>query len=613
MSSYSKTMRGARALSPIPFTLTLLAAGLFGTPAPAEPVSSAPGAVGATGQEQILPDPNETFLDFLRQAEEAATQTVATSPTVTLADGTTTAAAPTTRTIPAWLSGPTTGTVMGLPLPLGLDDCVNLALKHSFTLQSSERDVKIASSTYRQEVFEFVPFVDIFSGYRFTDSKTGIRTGSGLERTRQHDVNVGVQVQQNLPTGGDLSIRDEVNRTRTWERYRVETVDPITGRVTDVSRDYFVSHEYGNTFDVTARQPLLRGGGLRVGMANLRLARIGQIQSALTDGIRRRDLVLSVIRTYFLILGAQLDAEVSLRAVDVRREFYEYTLDLYRVEHSLAEYQTGSAKIQWLNEQQRLRALQAQFLDSLDALLVLMGLPLETPLRLSEFTGQVPELSDLGLPDQETGVREALANRPELVLADLDMRRARINVDVARNATWPFLDLEASYGDTERGPHFSDVRDIDNRRTWSIGTLFDLPLPNVGNREALRRARLRLEKTEIAQESLERDISEEVRNLYRSLLANRDRIDILGEQKALADRTLEVETGRFREGESTIIQVRQAQDDAVQASTGYNNALLRYLADLASLYRAVGRSLYHELAAEDETRALGVFMPGDVR
>jgi outer membrane protein TolC len=556
----------------------------------AAPVTSST-AQSVTQNREPVSHTDRTFLEFLKHLQETSTSPLISTATVALIEGMSTATAATT--IPAWLAGPTTGTVEGTSLPLSLDACVSLALRHNFGLQNSRRDVAIAASSYRQEVFEFVPFVDLFSGYTYADSKTGLRDGSGLEQTRSHDVNVGMQAKQNFPTGGDLSIRQQVDRTRTTEQARVERVDPVTGRVTDVSHPSATNSEWSNSLDVTARQPLLRGGGLAVGMANLRLARLGQIEANLGDQIKRRDLVLSVIRAYFTILQRQLDARVSLDAIREKKRFYDETVTKHEL-GEIAESEIWRAKIQWLQEQQRSRQLQQSFLDSLDSLLILMGMPLETSYRLREFTGQVTDLPALGLTDPESCVREALANRPDVVLAEVALRRARINVETARNGTLPFLDIEASYGDKEAGTHLRDVRDPDERRTWSLGALFDIPFPNVANREALKRARLRLEKAETDRKSLERDITEEVRRLHRALLANRARVDILAETVALAERSLQLENARFYYGENTSTEVRQAQDDLFQARTDYNNAMLRYQSDLANLYRAIGRRLYQE-------------------
>jgi len=542
--------------------------------------------------EQNLPpvDLPRTYLDNVHWTATTATlPSIATAP-VALVERMSSATLPTT--VPLWLSGPSTGTVMGIPLPLTLDHCVQLALGFNFDLMNSQRDVLIADSQYVQEEFEFVPFVDVFSGYTYTDSKTGLRDGSGIEQTRANDANVGFRAGQKFPTGGDLSFGQTLDYTRTWAQSRIETVDSVTGR-THVAHETVAGHDWENGLDATLRQPVLRGGGLSVGMANLRIARLGRIQAELADRIRRRDVALSVIRSYFLILQNQLDARVSLDAIREKQRFYEES----KIKHDLgeiAESEIWRAEIPWLQEQQRSRQLQQSFQDSLDSLLLVMGLPIETPLRLREFTGAVTELRDLGLGDSDSCVREALANRPEILLADLAIRRARIDVDLARNGILPFLDLEANYADTENGPHLKNVRDLDRSRAWSLGALFDIPFPNKANREALKRARLRLEKAETDRQSLDRDITDGVRSLHRALLSNRERVTILAQTVALAERSLTLENARFYYGENTSTEVRQAQDDLFQNRTNYNNAKLRYQSDLASLYRTIGRPLYRE-------------------
>ncbi len=574
-----------------PFPVLLVAGTMVGGGRSVFPATTPTAGLILPERPPFSPVATSSFIDYFKQSQGATTASLlATTATLMVVEGMSTATAPTT--IPLWLAGPTTGSVLGIPLPLSLEQCVAIGLEFNFGLQNSRRDVRIAASQYRQEQFEFVPFLDIFSGYSYADSKTGIRDGSGLEQTRMHDLNVGVQVRQNFPTGGDLTIRQQLDRRRLWEQRRVETVDPVTGRVS-VSHPSERTYDWENSLDIRARQPLLRGGGLTVGMASLRLARIAQIQSEITNHIRRRDLANSIIRSYLVILQRQLDARVSLDAIREKKRFYDETI----VKHELgeiAESEIWRAKIQWLQEQQRSRQLQQSFLDSLDSLLLLMGLPLETPLRLEEFTGQISDLAVLGLTDPDACVREGLARRPEILAADLAIRRAQIDVEVAKNGLLPYLDLEARYGDDEQGPHLRDVRDLDRSRTWSLGTLFDWPFPNMANRQALTRAKLRLEKALTDRQSLERDITEEIRRLHRALLSNEERVKILAETVALAERSLQLENARFYYGENTSTEVRQAQDDLFQARTDYNNAKLRYQSDLASLYRALGRPLYSE-------------------
>jgi len=565
---------------------------VFARSAPPAPQATTVSSQSATEHPQSVVRTNETFLEFLRRTQATtATSPLVSTATVPLLEGVSTTVPATV--IPDWLAGPATGTVEGISLPLSLDNCVQLALRHNFGLQSSRRDLEIARSTYRQEVFEFVPFVDVFSGYTYADSKTGLRDGSGLEQTRSHDFSAGLRVQQNFPTGGDLSISQQVDRTRLSEQSRVERVDPVTGRVTDVSHPSTRQSDWTNALEVVARQPLLQGGGLNVGMANLRLARLGQIESRLTDQVRRREMVLSVIRNYFVILQRQLDARVSLDAIREKKRFYDETKDKHEL-GEVPESEIWRAEIQWLQEQQRSRQLQQAFLDSLDSLLLVMGLPLETSYRLREFTGQMTDLATLGLMDPEACVREALADRFEIALSEIAIRRSRIQVELARNGVLPSLDVEARYSDSEGGTHLRNVRSLNDRRTWSLGALFDLPIPNMARREALRRARLRLEKVEIERKSLDREIAEEVRRLQRALLSNRARVEILANTVALAERSLQLENARFQYGENTSLEVRQAQDDLFQARTDYNNALLRYQSDLASLYRAMGRPLYDQ-------------------
>ena len=58
-------------------------------------------------------------------------------------------------------------------------------------VRNADGDVAAAVSLLRQERWEFVPFVNLFSGFRYADSKTGIRSGTGVEFTPLNITAVG--------------------------------------------------------------------------------------------------------------------------------------------------------------------------------------------------------------------------------------------------------------------------------------------------------------------------------------------------------------------------------------------------------------------------------------
>lgn len=469
-----------------------------------------------------------------------------------------------------------------------LTECVRLALRGNFNLQNSARNLLAAQSEYRAAWAEFIPSLSIDASHSLAHDKEGYKQLGTLEKTETADTQADLTVTQRLPTGAEFKGVYGGGRERVHTRAS-HSKDEETGLMTGPGTNV-VEKEYDAAFDLSLTQPLLRGGGLERGTADLRRSRISKLREEIGDYISRRDTTLRVIRAYYEILKAELDIQVSEEALKEKRAFLEEA----KVRHALgliAQSEILRAEIQLLQEDTRAIDRQTALKRRKDALVQLLGAPLETPLVVSP-TALIDQAEAAEIPPLEIGVAEALALRAEMADNRLKLRSAEIDLAVRRNDVLPELDVTGEYSDDKQGEDWDVYGDLGEEHEKRVTVDLSVPLPNIERREARKRAELSLENARTDFDRTVNDIVSDAREAYRNVLSQERQLRVLRQLARQARESLNLERERFNFGLNTAKDVRDAQDDLFEAETQYNRALLDYQVQIASLYLAIGRPLY---------------------
>jgi outer membrane protein TolC len=237
-------------------------------------------------------------------------------------------------------------------------------------------------------------------------------------------------------------------------------------------------------------------------------------------------------------------------------------------------------------------------------------------------TMYVPEKEPV-IPVQDL-LSDALAHRPELAEARIDMTNRKISRKSARNAMLPTLDLVGWYGASalagEQNPlgtcAAGDSPQITGclppgsiRRTGianAFSTLFGYNYPDyavgfnltipIRNRTAQAdqiRSELEYRQAELRLQQLENQIGIEVRNAQFTLQQNRARVEAATKARDLAQHTFEIEQQKYRLGASTSFLVLKAQRDLALAESNRVTAMSAYEKSRVELDRATGLTLTH--------------------
>ena len=330
------------------------------------------------------------------------------------------------------------------------------------------------------------------------------------------------------------------------------------------------------------RQPLYRGGAIG---AAIRAAQLFYLRTDEEVRGQVQRTIYEVARNYFDVLLARRLEAVNREAVvsartqleDVRaklRRGAAYPYDVLRAEVELSNFRAEEI-------QQRNRANLAK-----TRLLKTMGVSQRAEVTLSDELGYEPVK-----PVLEEAVRIAHTNRPDLYLAELDVRLQREALRIARSRYWP--DVDAIFTNTwaRPDPHTT----LPNwGHEWVASVEMRWPIFDGLEREGRiieERARLRQQRIALA-DAEERTLLE----IRQAMLSLRDAEEFVESQRMNLERAEEglrlAEVG-YREGVNTEVEVVDARAALTRARGLYYEAVYG-----------------HTLARLDLQRAMGILGPG---
>jgi outer membrane protein TolC len=193
--------------------------------------------------------------------------------------------------------------------------------------------------------------------------------------------------------------------------------------------------------------------------------------------------------------------------------------------------------------------------------------------------------------DEGPALERALKSRPELRRTGIDLRRIALEMDVARNALLPRLDLQGAIGAIGQDESYRETVAQVGRATgrqWSVGLVLAWAPVGVGARAEVRRLESAVRANQLSREQIVLDVRVQIREAVRAIEAADRQVRASAKFRDLAERSLDVEQRRFLNGLSSNFFVAQRQADLAQAR----------LSELAAL-------IQHERAASDLQLAMG--------
>src|SRR5262249_19412099 len=189
----------------------------------------------------------------------------------------------------------------------------------------------------------------------------------------------------------------------------------------------------------------------------------------------------------------------------------------------------------------------------------------------------------------------AARENPEIRAAQAVLRQAGFDVRGARNALLPSLAIDGNYGiEANRfalrsivaaAPQFGP---LPNPGYFIVGN-FTLPIFDWGTRQSrIRQAQARKEQAHVELTQTQRQVLGNLYLYYNEALTARVAVDGLRRAADLATESLRLINLRYQAGESTALEVVDAQKTAVDTRNAYDDAQKRYRVAIATLQTITG-------------------------
>jgi outer membrane protein TolC len=386
-----------------------------------------------------------------------------------------------------------------------------------------------------------------------------------------------------------------------WATGTLATLSYTNSRLTNnFPNDAAAANIYNPELDVfwklQVRQHLLQGWGMD---NNRRQIIVAQNDRKVTDASFKAQVISTVAQIqniYWDLVNAYEDLKVKQTAL----EFAQRTLtdNKKQVEiGTLAPIEVVSARSSVATATQNLIAsqtnLQYQQLITKNALARNFNDPQLTAAEVIPTDTMV--LSNEPMPATEELVNYALANRPELLESELNLRNNEINNKAAKNALLPTLDVVGYYGGVGQSGHsviknqsgqtvvimngYGDAfTQMVNRTSPDKGVYVNLTVP-LRNRAAQAnqiRSELEYRQNQLNFQQQKNQINLQVRNAAFTLQQSRAGVEAARAARDYAQQSLDAEQKKFNLGASTSYLVLQQQSNSTQASSNYVAALSTY-------------------------------------
>ena len=303
--------------------------------------------------------------------------------------------------------------------------------------------------------------------------------------------------------------------------------------------------------------------------------------------IATRGLVVTVVKNYFGLVVAQRKYGTEQLAAEEARKFLDISQKL-ESGGEVAHSDVIKAQIQF---QQQQRDLQEARLEMEKARLEL------AVLLFSDFNENFSVIDDLQMPQALPEFSEAqqMAGRknPDIRAALAAVQVARHEVTSAWGGIAPSATIDYFYGiDASRFAtrQFDPVSGmfIQNLGSSIVGTV-QFPLWSWGaSWSKVKQANLRRAQAQIELSFAQRQLISNLRSFYDEAATARSELDSLRQSAELATEGLRLTNLRYQAGESTVLEVVDAQNTLTQARNAYADGQARYRVALATLQTITG-------------------------
>ena len=293
--------------------------------------------------------------------------------------------------------------------------------------------------------------------------------------------------------------------------------------------------------------------------------------------ITRQDLTLRVKSAFYLLLAAEKQVAAVRETVKAREAVFKQAQEFFKqgirakVEVARAEANLFAAGTTLIRAENNMAVARIELVNA-------MGMT--SP---GEFTLAEPSTDSLPLPERNQAQQEAVDKRAELQQITALKSAASANLNSAKSGFLPILSGTASIG-------YADRDFLPTGNVWGVGLNLTMPLfSGFASVAQVREAGAIINAIEARKTNLRLQVIKEAETAWLGVNEASARIVSTGKEVTAAEESRVLAAGRYHEGVGSIIEVTDAQTQALDAQTAHIQARYDYYIALARLDRAIGK------------------------
>ena len=297
--------------------------------------------------------------------------------------------------------------------------------------------------------------------------------------------------------------------------------------------------------------------------------------------VATRGLVVTVTQTYYGLVVAQRKYATAQRAAGEAARFLDISQKL-ESGGEVARADVLKARIQSQQQQRDLQEAQIGMEKSRLDLAVLL---------FPDFNQDFTLVDDLQTPEPLPTFAEVETsgkkNNPDLRAALAGYEVANHEVTAAWGGLLPALTVDYFYG-IDSNQFATRTDGVRNLGYSGVATL-QIPIFSWGaDRSKLKQAKLRRDQAQVELSYAQKQLLSHLREFYSEAETARSEMDSLASSAEMAADSLRLTTLRYQAGESTVLEVVDAQNTLTQARNAYDDGQARYRVAVANLQTLTG-------------------------
>ncbi|HTR50587.1 MAG TPA: TolC family protein [Kofleriaceae bacterium] len=470
-------------------------------------------------------------------------------------------------------------------LPIRIDDLIEVAVRLSPDLARARNDRSVAGHTAagqrRDQAWIFSANV------QYSRDATADHVEAPPYSVVADDKLSGtVGLGRNLPTGGSVQFQlglqhqtSEYNITDTLQQQLSSSQSMTGGGMT--APDEFMDQNVAS-LSVTLKQPLSRGFGPDVALAQQKKAELGATEATIKAQLAAEQMVRDLVTGYWELAYAAYEVDVRQQSLELAKKQDDLTHDqmragtvpasaLHAVEYEIATRTQAMLTAQLVVEKQSLDLRRQAGLELGQRAIVMKP-------------SEPFEIGDEEFDVDDVIARSRVANR-QLATIEIEKKIADVDANVARDQRKPQVDLSftgALIGQGEdSGSSLSGLANGDNFQV-SVGLNVSFELSGAARRAHMA-AETKKHRLDIDRADAERQIEVAVVTAVHQVTAARTRVALSDKAIQMAEENVRAERSNFLVNRSTNFQVMQRQDELIQARLDRGRAIADYHEAVAQL------------------------------